>query len=128
MSKKFIILIGLAFLLLCTPAFARSLFYADNPSTVARASGDTLIDGTLLVTGQCNVQSITISQADTANDYVLVYDALTATGTPKFDLSCGTARETIQLLLNDAEFTTGVFVDGTVSGSHSLDVSIEYTQ
>lgn len=130
MRKKFILLI-IAALVMClfsSPAFAaKSMFYADNPSSVAVASGATLNTGTALVTGQCNVQSITVSGLATAKEYVLVYDAITATGTAKYDITVGTAYDTVHLPLHDAEFGTGVFVDGVTALDYG-HVSLEYTQ
>jgi hypothetical protein len=128
--KRFTILVFA--LLMCfaaTPAFARSLFYADNPSSIAVASGATLNTGTALVTGACNVQSITVSQAVTAGDYLLIYDAASATGTPKYDIEMGTS-ETKHLVFNDAEFGTGVFAvtSGQSTPAFGMHVSIEYTQ
>lgn len=125
MRKKFILLVAMAFLF-SVPAFAQSLFYAENPSSIAQASGETLDAGTALVTGRCYVQSITISQASTVGDYLLLYDATSATGTAKYDISVGVAKETIHLPLHEAEFGTGVFADA-VETTPAMHVTIEYT-
>jgi len=128
MRKDFQILVLAASIVLLSamPAFAQSLFYADNPSSIATAQGGTLEQGTAMVTGQANVQSITVSGASSvAGDTILIYDATSATGTPKFDITVGTAKETIVLKLNDAEFGTGLFADANTPGLH---ISVEYTQ
>lgn len=120
------ILAVLVLFLLAIPAQAKSLFYAANPSSIAVSSGATLNTGVALVTGQSNVQSVTVSGADsTALDYVLIYDAASATGTPKLDISIGTAGETVTITLNDASFGTGVFAD---ANSDNMHISVEYTQ
>ena len=111
MRKKFIFLALIAaFVLMLSmpgPVFAKSLFYADNPSQLAVADGGTLIAGEQAVTGQCNVQSITYGgPLATALSYLLVYDNTSATGTPVIDISIGTAGETVTVNLNDAEFGT----------------------
>jgi|24BtaG_2_1085350.scaffolds.fasta_scaffold07067_2 hypothetical protein len=128
MRKKFILL-ALAMMLLWVPSvFAQSLFYADNPSSIATASGSQISAGNQLITGQCNLQSITVSGPHTtALDYLLLYDNTSATGTPKWDISIGTAGDTVFLKLNDSEIATGLYVDapGYNSGFH---ISVEYTQ
>lgn len=124
--KKIILLVALMFLF-STPAFAdKSLFYADNPSSVATAYGATLDAGTQLITGQCNLQSITVSGATMlAGSYVNLYDGTDATGTHKFDITVGTAYNTITIPLHDAEFGTGVFAN---SSNNNVFISVEYTQ
>lgn len=124
--KSNLLMLILVLCLLSTPVFAKSLFYADNASSLAVASGATLNTGTAMVSSQCNVQSITLSGASsTALDYVEIYDAASATGTPKFDVSVGTAGETVQIVLNDAEFGTGIFADANAS---NFVLTVEYTQ
>lgn len=130
MRKKFILLLVMimALAIFMAPAsFAqRSLFKATDPSTVVAATGSTLNTGTQLVTGQCNLQSITVSGFDTtAGDYVLIYDGTDATGTAKFDVTIGTAKGTVSIPLHDTEFGTGVFA---ASNSDTVHISIEYTQ
>lgn len=130
MRNKFIILvIAIAVLVMLAmpgPVFAKSLFYAENPSTLVVATGSTLNSGTQMVTGHCRVQSITIGgTGTTAGDYALVYDNTSATGTPIFEISVGTAKDTRQLVFRAAQFVTGIFVD---SNSDSVTVTIEYTQ
>ncbi len=130
MRKKFILLVALLALVLLLgmpgAAQARSLFYADNPSQLAVSSGVTLQTGAQVVTGQCNVQSIIVSGANSvALDYVLVYDGTDATGTAKIDISVGTAGETVTIDLNDAEFGTGVFATANDSDMH---ITVAYTQ
>jgi len=121
----FILLLATVFVLtLCVPASAKSLFYADNPSQSAQATGLTLNTGTQMITGQCNLQSITVTNA-VAGGYVLFYDNTSATGTPKYDIAVGTANSSVTLRLNHTEIATGIFADANNSTSF---VTIEYTQ
>lgn len=85
----------------------------EYPKQLASSTGSTLNTGTGLVTGACYVYSITISgPGTTALDNVLIYDALTATGTPKFEASIGTAGETLTISIpGGVKFATGVFAD-----------------
>ena len=130
MRKRFILLatIVLALYLFCMPStvFAKSLFYADNPSSLAVGSLSVLNSGKVLVTGQCNVQTLTVGgYTSAAGDYVIIYDGINATGTQKFDISIGTAKTTIHINLNDAEFSTGVYAD---SSADTLTLTVGYTQ
>ncbi len=119
-------LIVLVMVMFMAPASAKSLFYAANPSSIAVSSGDPLNAGAALVTGQSNVQSITVSGPElAAGDYILVYDAASATGTPKADITVGTAKGTIVVNLNDANFGTGVFATASTRTAH---IAVEYTQ
>lgn len=77
---------------------------------------------TLVYTGACNVQSIHIAGA-TAGDYAMVYDAVTATGTPKFDPRIAVNTSSLSYDTKGAPFATGIYVD--VSGV-SVFVSVVY--
>jgi len=130
MRKKFIFLVIFVAVLIMLgmpgPVFAKDLFFADNPSQLAVAEGATLIAGEQIVTGQCNVQSITFGgPLATATSYVKVYDGTDATGTPKFDIAVGVAATITHINLNDAEFGTGIFVQSNIS---QVAVTIAYTQ
>ena len=128
MRKKFVSLAIMACLvfMLSSPAFAKSLFYASNPSEIATSEGTALNTGVALVTGQCTVQSIIVGGPHSAAlDYILIYDAASATGTAKFDISIGTAGDTIPVPLQEVSFGTGVFADASSSGMH---ISVEYVQ
>lgn len=93
-------------------------------STIAVSSGVTLNTGVALVSTACKVQGITISGASsTVLDSILIYDAASATGTPKYDISIGTAGETVSLNTHGATFSTGVFADASASNMH---ITIEY--
>lgn len=84
----------------------------EYPKKIASSTGATLNAGTALVTGACYVASISISGLTTAGDYVIIYDALSATGTPKFEISAGTAKDTNNIVIpGGAIFATGVFAD-----------------
>ena len=130
MRKKFglMIIFAVALMLLYVPGvFAGSLFYADNPSELASAGGLTSgSSNAQLVTGQCNVQSITVSGiATTADDYVLIYDGTDATGDVKVEVTIPTASETVSIPFSEAVFGTGVYA---VANNHLLFVTVGYTQ
>ena len=93
-------------------------------STVISSTGVTLNTGVALITGSKNIQAIEISGPLTsAGDYVLLYDALTATGTPVFELSVGTAKDTRGINCFGAKVTTGLFAD---SNDNDVFVSVVY--
>lgn len=74
----------------------------------------TLGPDNLAYSGACKVYSIIVyGFADSsAKDYVLVYDALSATGTAKFDVSIAASGSTYQLLFpGGVEFSTGVYLN-----------------
>lgn len=63
------------------------------------------------VTGASKVYSITVTGTN-AGDYALVYDALTATGDPEFDIKVGTAADTKTISIpGGVKFNTGVYID-----------------
>lgn len=64
----------------------------------------------LVYTGACRLQNLTVS-VDRAGDYVLIYDAITATGTAKFDIKVGTANSALSIDLGGAPFATGIYMD-----------------
>jgi hypothetical protein len=68
----------------------------------------------LVYTGACYVQGIRIDGA-TAGDSLAVYDALTATGTAKFDprISANTSGTTVDCF--GSPFTTGIYVDASAA-------------
>ena len=93
-----------------------NVYTRSGTSTVVSSTGDTLKAGTLLVTGAANIETITISgPATAAGDYILIYDALTATGTPKFEITTGKAKNTITIDAKGASFSTGVFADSNAA-------------
>lgn len=72
------------------------------------------LDGTVTITGACTVYGIYLygDASSTAGDYALVYDALTVTGTPKFDISIDVAKGSASYTFPvGVKFTTGVTVD-----------------
>jgi hypothetical protein len=95
------------------------------PSTITSSTGGTLNTGALLYTGAARVKSVTCSGFGTAaGDYVLIYDALTATGTAKLECTNGTAKGTTVIALpNGASFATGIFAD---SNSDNVHVAVTY--
>lgn len=93
-------------------------------STVVSSTGATLNAGTALITGAANIESITISGVDTAaGDYVLLYDALSATGTPNWEATAGTAKGTYTIDPKGAAVTTGLFAD---SNANTVHISVSY--
>jgi len=91
---------------------------------IAFAEGATLNTGTLLVTGGARVSTITFGgPVVSAGSFVLIYDALTATGTQKFDISIGTTKDVNTITIpGGAIFATGVFAD-----SNAADAGITIT-
>lgn len=83
--------------------------------------------GTLVKSGACRLNTIIVGgPTGAAGDYVLVYDALTATGTPKFDISVGTAKNTIVVNIpGGVKMATGIFIEqgGTAA---SLVATVAY--
>lgn len=97
------------------------------PQIISSNTGKTLNDGVLIRTGAARVSSITVGGFDTtAGDYVLVYDATSATGTAKFDIAVGTAKDTVSVVIpGGAIFSTGIFADSNVDTVHA---AITYDQ
>jgi hypothetical protein len=92
-------------------------------NTAGRAQAVTSQTGDALVyTGACRVQSIQVRVVNAA-DYILVYDALTATGTPKFDITVATANDSQGIYVGGAPFATGIYVD---AGNTTVFSSITY--
>lgn len=79
----------------------------EKPCTVVVGSG---LDS-LLVTGAARVYAINVAgTAIAAGDTALIYDALTATGTPRFEISVGTAKNTNEVIIpQGAKFATGIY-------------------
>ena len=95
-----------------------------NKTTKTSADGAALNTGTALVSGAAYVQSITMSGfSTTAGDYVLIYDDTAATGEPDFEITVGTAKETVTIPCYGAYFSTGVFAD---SNSDAVFCAITY--
>ena len=67
-----------------------------------------------VITGACTVKGF-ITKGVSAGDYALVYDALTVTGSPKFDIYVGTAADTKVVTLPEGgvAFATGVTIAST---------------
>jgi len=97
----------------------------EKGKTIAQANGATLDTGTAMVSSACRVSSITVSgPTSSAADTVLIYDAASATGTAKFDVTIGTTGETIHLdFPGGAIFSTGVFADAS---ANDLWITITY--
>ena len=84
-------------------------------ATTRKAVAVTSQDGAALVyTGACYVQGIVIT-APTAGDSMAVYDAITATGEPKFEAKVADNTSTTFVDCFGAPFTTGIYVDVTDS-------------
>jgi len=73
-------------------------------------------DDALVYTGVCKVQVIQV-RGIAAGDQVLVYDAVTATGTPKFDIPIGTVNDSQCINVGGASFATGIYVDHRAAGA-----------
>ena len=82
-----------------------------NEVVEAIGSGD-LANGLLVKSGASRFKGIAFGGGNSAaGDYVLVYDALTATGTPKFDIGVGTAKDSIILSIpGGVKFSTGIYI------------------
>ena len=98
-----------------------SMSVLEYPKTVTASTGPTLNTGAALVTGAARVHAVVCSGITTsAGDYVLIYDALTATGTPVFECTVGTAKDTNEIVIpGGANFATGVFADSNASTVHA---------
>lgn len=67
-----------------------------------------------------------IFNGTTAGDRVDIYDAASATGTPKFEIDTPVAGTTTQISIpGGATFSTGIYADVTVSGGTAL-VTVVY--
>lgn len=97
----------------------------EYPKTITSSTGSTLNTGTALYTGACRLSTVTCSGPTTsAGDYVLLYDAAAATGTPKIECSVGVAKDTNHIIIpGGASFSTGIFAD---SNADSVHVSVTY--
>ena len=104
---------------------AGAISVMEYPKKVAAATGVTLSTGTALVGSACRVYSITCSGFNTATGgYVLIYDAAAASGTPVFECTAGTAKETVNISVpGGAIFSTGVFA---VSNAYTSHIAITY--
>lgn len=100
----------------------------EYPKTIANTLSGNMSAGVALVSSACRVSNIIVSgEHGTAEDYVLIYDAASATGTAKFDISIGTAGETVAITIpGGATFSTGVFAVAGDAGSSPLTVTITY--
>ena len=92
-------------------------YVKQKANAVAFAEGATLNAGTALVSAACRVSSITFGgPVVAAGSYVLIYDAITATGTQKFDISIGTTKGVQTIVIpGGVAFATGVFADSNAS-------------
>jgi len=97
----------------------------EYPKTIVASTGSTLNAGVALVSSACRVSTITISgTATSAGAWVKIYDAASATGTPKIEISLGTAKDTRTITIpGGATFSTGVFAD---SSENLVHLSVTY--
>ena len=88
----------------------------EKAQTIAQSTA--LFGGTALVSSACRVSTITYGgNALAAGAFVLIYDAASATGTAKYDISVGTAKGTEHLVIpGGAIFSTGVFAQSDSAG------------
>lgn len=68
----------------------------------------------LVYTGACYVQGINFYGV-TAGDRLAVYDALSATGTPKFDPAVAANTSSVTVDCFGAPFATGIYVDASAA-------------
>ena len=96
-----------------------------KPATISASTGAELNTGVALYSGAARVKSVTVSGFGTsAGDYVLIYDALSATGTPKLEATVGTAKDTNNIVIpGGADFSTGIFAD---SNANTVHVAVTY--
>lgn len=99
-------------------------YVQEKVQTSAVATGATLDSGTAMVSTACRVSGILYGGTSaTAGDYVLIYDAASATGTPVFDVSVGTAKSTVPVIIpGGVKFSTGVFADSNDSSGTALTI------
>ncbi len=80
-----------------------------------------LYSGLTVKSGASRLNTIVFGgPSSVAGDFLLVYDNTSATGTPKFDVSVGTAKSTVVLSIpGGVKMATGIFakVNGASSGS-----------
>ena len=100
----------------------------EYPKTIANTLSGVMDVGVALVSSACRVHNIIVSgELSTALDYVLIYDAASATGTPDFDISIGTAGETVSITIpGGGTFSTGVYAIAGDAASSALTVTITY--
>ena len=102
----------------------------EYPKTIATGTAAEVYTGAgggkAMVSSACRVSSITYGSANSAaGDYLLVYDAASVTGTPKFDLSIGTAQSTEHFVIpGGATFSTGVYA--IAYGTNGINATITY--
>jgi len=81
-------------------------------TTLAARAVTSQTKSALVYTGACRVQLIQV-RGIAAGDLVLVYDAVTATGTPKFDIAIAVANDSKCINVGGAAFATGIYVTHT---------------
>lgn len=93
-------------------------------------SADLWPTGQAAATGAARVYTITWGgPTAAAGDAILIYDATSATGTPKFDVATGTAADTVHIVIpGGAIFSTGVFVKLDDAGSVGSVLTLTYDQ
>lgn len=91
--------------------------------TVVSSTGATLNTGTQLITGAANIQSISLSGQGSAGDYCILYDNTSATGTPVWEISAGTAKNTVYIDAKGGAVTNGIFAD---SNADTVFLSVIY--
>jgi len=90
-------------------------------ATIGFANKDSIV-----YTGACTVYSATIHgfSGSSDKDWVAVHDALSATGTPKFDISIATSGGTFQARFTGLTFSTGIYVN-TIDDDN-IQLFVEY--
>ena len=86
----------------------------------------TIKDDLLVASSEKIVHTIILTGAS-AGDRIDVYDALSATGTPKFEVEVGVAKSTIIINIpGGTVFSTGIFVDVTSANPGGVETMIIY--
>lgn len=93
--------------------------------TIYAATGNTATGGVAVVSAASNVTMLTISgSATSAGDYVLLYDAASATGTPKLEATIAVTGETYSITIpGGANFDTGIWM---VTKDNAVHASVAY--
>jgi len=103
-------------------------YVKEKAKAIANTLSGAMGVGVSLVAAPARVSNIIVSgAATTALDFVLIYDALTATGTAKFDISLGTAGETVNIVIpGGASFATGVYAIAGTGSTAAPVVTVLY--
>ena len=97
---------------------------ADRATAVGTNRSEALTGTSLIYTGACRIQSISLSSA-TAADYAEIYDGTSTSGTVKFDPRIASNTSSIYVDAKGAPFATGIYVVG-IDGDAFVTVVYDY--